>query len=150
MAALVLVGCTPPEPTEEEVVEQIHETSQGFFQAVSEQHQSGTASAEDLREYATEALAERWATETQALMDEGVSTRGASLVANIDLRDREPDQVDALICTDQSNVETSLADGTTIAPQEIIAWEARLVRSGDGPQLLLDTLEPTANASACG
>lgn len=149
IAALVLVGCTPEPPTDDEVAVEVTSTFDGFFKSVDSLYAAGMADAAALEEYATPGLAEVWATDVQSVIDSGVSTRGTPTITNVALTGQAESAVSAAVCTDLSDVETTLADGSTPEGGAPVAWDARFVRT-DSATLLLDSLEPTADLSVCG
>lgn len=149
MAALVLVGCTPDEPTDEEILAEATESINGFFGTVDEQYAAGVASENALQRFATAELASRWAGDIQSLLDAGTVSRGVPSLESVELEDRAADSVSVHLCADQSEIETTLADGSTVTPQSLVAWDVRLVESEDQP-LVVNSMEPAADQSICG
>ena len=150
MAALVLVGCTPPEPTEEELVAEAREAFDGFNQALDSHAADGNLVASDLEEYATPELAEQWAQDVQASLDAGTTSRGVLTLVDIELVSHSADQVAARLCTDGRGIETTRSDGSTVTPSALVAWSATFVRANDQSDLLLASLDPTQDQAICG
>lgn len=149
IGALVLAGCTPPEPTEEDLLSDARETFDGFFQAIDEGNAEGAISSEDLEPYATPDLAAQWAADVQATIDAGTTSRGVLEVVDVRLVNRSSDQMSLELCTDGRGIETTLADGSTLEPSELVAWSAHYVAVGtdDGP--LLSALDPIQDQEIC-
>lgn len=149
MAALVLVGCTPPEPTEEELIAEARETFDGFFEAIDEGNAAGAISAEDLEPYATPDLAAQWAADVQATIDQGTTSRGVLEMVDAQIVSRSDDEMTLKLCTDGRGIETTLADGSTLEPSELVAWSADYVAVGDDDGPLLSALDPIQDQEVC-
>jgi hypothetical protein len=149
MAALVLVGCTPPEPTEEELLAETASAVDGFNRAIDDQFASGQVDVGELQEFAVPSLAAEWANYVQQDIDEGVSSRGVQTITNQVLIETTSDRVLTHLCLDGSEIVTTMADGTTQPPSELTAWEASFVPAPQGSSYVLETFEPIAEAEVC-
>lgn len=163
VAALALVGCSPPEPvattpaaeptveptlSDEEALRQAQATFDSFYQAVDAQFAAGQASPEALQEDATPELADSFASEIAAFLAEGEVSRGVLEITAIELEERTADRISTLMCTDASGIETTDAQGNVKPAGGLVAWSMELVR--DDGRLLIDTLDPVQDQGICG
>ncbi|WP_206448074.1 hypothetical protein [Agrococcus sp. KRD186] len=149
IAALVLVGCTPPEPSDDEVLAEARESFDSFYQTVDEQMAAGSASATDFEEYATRELAAQWAQDVQAVIDDGTTSRGVLEVVDLALVDRSDDRISTHLCTDGRNITTTHPDGSMQEPSGLVAWSATFVPRDDSSRLLLASLDPIQDQAIC-
>jgi hypothetical protein len=149
MATLVLVGCSPAEPNEDEVMAEIHAAFDGFNAAIDARVAEGSIEPAHLRDFATEELSTQWAGDVQASLDEGTVSRGVSELVDVELVELGADEVSTRLCTDGRNIETTLEDGSVITPAELVAWSADFVRERSESRLVLAALEPIADQSIC-
>ena len=149
MAALVLVGCSPGEPTDEEVAAEVRATFEGFYATVDHQFASGTSSARELEAFATAELATTWAADIQAVLDSGQVSRGVLALTNVELTDVSTNSVSASLCTDGRQIESTDADGRALEPSGLVPWSATFVRDVEGRSLLLNDLQPMTDDSVC-
>lgn len=148
MAALVLVGCTPDEATDE-VLAEARVSFEGFYRTVDEQMVAGTVDEADFEQYATPELAAQWARDIQAILDAGTVSRGVLAIVDIELVDQSDDVVSTSLCTDGRDITTVYSDGSTQEPSRLVAWTATFTRANDGTALLLASLDPSQDQSIC-
>jgi hypothetical protein len=147
--ALVLAGCTPPEPSDAELSVRARDTFDKFYQVVDSQFAAGRASPGAFQAYATPRMAELWAGDIRAALESGTSSSGVLVLKNLEVRDRSETTLQASLCTDGSEIRSSDADGNVIAPSGLVPWEAVFVISGNDGRLLIDDLQPSEDASVC-
>lgn len=150
-AAMVLVGCTPPEPTEtdEQLLVYASDSFNGFYGVVDDQFSAGQASPGAFEQYATPEMSARWANDIQAALNAGTMSHGVLELTNIELRDRTQNTVRVALCTDGNGVRSTDSEGNTIAPSGLVAWDAEFVSASDGTRLLIDDLQPSEDQSVC-
>ncbi|WP_092917394.1 hypothetical protein [Agrococcus baldri] len=149
IAALALVGCTPPEPTDEQILVEARETYDGFYRAIDDQMTAGRATGEDLEPYATSELATEWAGYVQTAIDAGTTSHGVPTIVDIELVEQSNEQVSTELCVDGRGIETTNEDGSTTAPSELVAWSATFTRQADGPSLQIAGLAPIQDQTVC-
>lgn len=151
IVTVALAGCTPAasESTDAEVLDEVRETFDGFYQVVDQQFAAGQASPSAFERYATSELGARWANDIQSALDAGTSSRGVLRLVNIELEERTTDRVRVALCTDGSDIEATDQDGVPITPSGLVPWDAAFERSPETSDLLLHEFEPSEDGAVC-
>jgi hypothetical protein len=148
VAALALAGCTPPEPTDEEVVAEATEIITEFYAVVDSQFASGAASARDFEGIAEQMFAAEYSQDVQELIDDGYVSRGVPEISAVALVEREASGLVLSFCADGTAIRTTGPDGQQVSGQ-LIAWSADFApRAADASMRLMD-LTPIGDATAC-
>ncbi|WP_413317323.1 hypothetical protein AA0Z99_11055 [Agrococcus sp. 1P02AA] len=149
IAMLLLAGCAPEEPTTEEVRPQVEEAFDGFQELVAEQLSTRQIDASGLEEYATPEVAQTWSSDLQRLLESGYTSSGRPTLTNVVVLGESSGVLTTQLCTDGSAIETIDAEGNTIAPAELVAWDAEFALTEGGDRYLLASLEPIAEDEVC-
>lgn len=149
LAALALAGCTPPEPTEEELLAEARASFDGFNRAIDEVNSAGSVTAADLSEHATTEVADVWAADIQASLDEGFVSHGVPSVTDVALTASSDSGIAAEICADGRAIETTRPDGSVIRPERPVAWSAEFVWDAAQEHLLISALDVSPDQASC-
>lgn len=149
LAALALAGCTPPEPTEEELLAEAIASYEGFYAAIDDQMAAGTADPSAFSDFATTSVADEWAGYVQSSIDGGTISSGVPTVVDIAIDSASATEVSARLCSDGRSIETTHADGSTQAPSALTAWQISYVRDESDAPLLISALAPSQDQRIC-
>ncbi|UOW01827.1 hypothetical protein [Agrococcus sp. SCSIO52902] len=150
VAALALVGCSPPEPvaTDEDLLAEATASLNSFYTVAEQQFERGEARPDDFSGIATDSFADEYSAQIQDILDTGATSRGVPSVSAIELTGRDTSSARFIVCLDATSVETVRSDGEQLTGQAV-AWDAEFELAPDTAELLLSNIEVATDQSPC-